>query len=517
MAKRATTSPATTGQGAIRRQERGTAQALADLKPGQASIRMYRQGIGDCFLVRLPAKDGRKPFSLMIDCGAIDRTRDGAEFMQRVVQDIIHETGGVVDVLAVTHEHWDHVSGFTQARQLFSGQRGKGQPQLSAREVWCAWTEDPQDQLALVLKDGLRAARQKFADDVMRPKMPGAHGGKNNTSSQTIDELLGFYGLDTASLAANPLALAGQKDKKKTKAGNGEDIAKRASKTGAAFDVAKGIGPNLFRRPGELPIVLPGCDDVQVFILGPPRDPEALARTDPHGSGYHLAFAAGLALAGDPSGSRADSEEPFEASVPLDDAERQGDEAWEKLRLEMKDKGWRNLKSSETSDAAEFALMLDGATNNTSLVMAIELGMNGPVLLFVGDAQAGNWLSWDDHVWTLGERTVTAADLLARTVFYKVGHHGSHNATLREKGLDRMTRPDLVAFVPVDRAIARLKHWDRMPLPSIIEELRRKTRGRTELSEREPKPANEEDWTSKFGEALRIGPDKLWYEITVPL
>jgi hypothetical protein len=327
--------------------------------------------------------------------------------------------------------------------------------------------------------------------------------------------LLGFYGVDLTSLAASPLDLAGQK---KGKGRDGEDVVKRASKTGAAFDIAKGTGPNRFRRPGEPPIVLPGCDDVRIFILGPPRDPEALARTDPRASGYHLAFAAGLALAGDPTaGDRADSEEPFDASVQRDYGKKRRDKAWNALAREMQKSDWRNLKPAEASNAAEFALMLDGATNNTSLVMAIELGTDGPVLLFVGDAQAGNWLSWDEHVWTLGKRTVTAADLLARTVFYKVGHHGSHNATLREKGLDRMTRPDLVAFVPVDRAIARLKHWDRMPLPSIIEELRRKTRGRTSLSEREPKPENEQDWTGEFGDALRIGPGELWYEITVPV
>lgn len=37
---------------------------------------------------------------------------------------------------------------------------------------------------------------------------------------------------------------------------------------------------------------------------------------------------------------------------------------------------------------------------------------------------------------------VTAHELLARTVFYKVGHHGSHNATLRALGLELMTNED---------------------------------------------------------------------------
>jgi hypothetical protein len=33
---------------------------------------------------------------------------------------------------------------------------------------------------------------------------------------------------------------------------------------------------------------------------------------------------------------------------------------------------------------------------------------------------------------------VKAEDLLERTVLYKVGHHASHNATLRQKGLELM-------------------------------------------------------------------------------
>ena len=72
------------------------------------------------------------------------------------------------------------------------------------------------------------------------------------------------------------------------------------------------------------------------------------------------------------------------------------------------------------------------------------------------------------HVWDVdnGKRQVTAEQLLNRTVLYKVGHHGSHNATLREKGLEMMTDADLVAMVPVDVYIAHeKKRWTRMPGP----------------------------------------------------
>ena len=39
--------------------------------------------------------------------------------------------------------------------------------------------------------------------------------------------------------------------------------------------------------------------------------------------------------------------------------------------------------------------------------------------------------------------------LLKRTNFYKVGHHGSHNATLKEHGVDQMDALKAV-IIPVD-------------------------------------------------------------------
>ncbi len=102
---------------------------------------------------------------------------------------------------------------------------------------------------------------------------------------------------------------------------------------------------------------------------------------------------------------------------------------------------WRQIESDWLGAAGTLALQLDSDTNNTSLALAIELSPGGKVLLFPGDAQVGNWLSWHALHWTREgepERSVDAADLLRRTAFYKVGHHASHNATLREKGLELM-------------------------------------------------------------------------------
>ena len=93
-----------------------------------------------------------------------------------------------------------------------------------------------------------------------------------------------------------------------------------------------------------------------------------------------------------------------------------------------KDQSWRRIDADWLS-GSQLALHLDSATNNTSLALAIELA-DGEVLLFPADAQVGNWLSWQTLSWQLPDNsTVTGPDLLNRTIFYKAGHHGSHNAT----------------------------------------------------------------------------------------
>jgi hypothetical protein len=74
-------------------------------------------------------------------------------------------------------------------------------------------------------------------------------------------------------------------------------------------------------------------------------------------------------------------------------------------------------------------------------------------------------------------RKVTAEELLGRTVFYKVGHHASHNATASAKGLELMGDAGLTAFIPVDGEVAARKGWT-MPAPSLYASLRDKARGR---------------------------------------
>ncbi len=87
------------------------------LRSYRAKVRMYRQGLGDCFLIPLPRSDNDRPYSILIDCGVILGTADASTKLTEVVENIIATTQGEIDLLLATHEHWDHLSGFVQAKE----------------------------------------------------------------------------------------------------------------------------------------------------------------------------------------------------------------------------------------------------------------------------------------------------------------------------------------------------------------------------------------------------------------
>jgi hypothetical protein len=412
----------------------------------RAKVRMYRQGLGDCFLISLKRSKNQPDYKILIDCGVILGTSDAATIMTKVVDDIVATTGGTVDLLLATHEHWDHLSGFIQAAESFK--------RLAVGEVWLAWTEDPTDALAKELRDERQnaIAALRMAENTLR--MTGSRSPEPDGMSSTdvISGMLSFFG------------------------------ATGSGTTSEALEKVKAMGPVRYCRPKDPPIEL-GDPSARLFILGPPPDAKLIRRTLPPKNStetYGLAMDDTGVMPADVHKALAseDDDLPFSTmySIPIDiarsmDFYRQyywgpGEEA----------PAWRSIDSDWVDSAPELALALDSATNNTSLVLAIELA-GGDVLLFVADAQVGNWESWHSLTWTLDGKTVTGPNLLARTIFYKVGHHGSHNATLRENGLELMTNLRIAA-IPVNHEMAVRKRWGNMPLPELVAALASKTGGK---------------------------------------
>ena len=452
---------------AARRRPRQPSGAAANWR---VRVRMYRHGLGDCFLLSFRADEGLR--QVLIDCGALARDRTQMTTLAEQIRDHAIEAGGRpgaparLDVVVATHEHKDHVSGFNQARAVFDA--------MDIGSVWMGWTENLAVPEIQAIRDTRRNARNTLMAALER------HAG-----AAAMDEVgpLMDFGADDDSPGDRTVAQA------------------------MAYLKARGkrAGDLRFIEPGGAPIALPGVPGVRVYALGPPRDPQLLKtsavteRMKHDGVVYHLAATgeAGLqALAAAGAAQDNDRHQPFAREQRLLRgnpymAEIMGDTL---AAYDRPDLAWRRVDDDWMSAFGQLALDLDNDTNNTSLVLAFELVAGGEVLLFAADAQVGSWLSWAELAFTVPGRAqpLPAHDLLRRAVFYKVGHHCSHNATLKAGGLELMTRDDLTAFVPLDQETARKqgsKGW-QMPAPALAAGLLRQTGGRMVISDRSlPLPA----------------------------
>jgi hypothetical protein len=287
-------------------------------------------------------------------------------------------------------------------------------------------------------------------------------------------------------------------------------------------------------------MAMPGVDKARVFVLGPPQDESLIKKSTPSKTGrevYELASEAGLATSlgaafsrmalGEDAGAPRD-DRPFDSSFQQDVGKKlRVSPGLEELMAETWDaRGaqWRQIEEDWTQAAETLALNLDTHTNNTCVVLAFELEDTGEVFLFPADAQVGNWLSWQGLKWQLkspaGTVDVTGPGLLARTVFYKVGHHGSHNATLRTAGLEQMNSEELVAFIPVFKEQALKNRWLYMPFNPLVNRLREKTAGRLlQSDEKLPTarqlPALSAAAKAKFLSSVHRDPGGLYFEYSL--
>jgi len=457
-----------------KKKARAPAADEAETAVPQVRVRMFRQGLGDCFLVTFDV--GGDERHMLIDCGTLGSSADEADKVKvaDIAAHLLETIGeeGRLHIVVATHEHQDHLSGFNN----------KEMQKLQDRvdHVWLAWTENPIDPDA-----------QKFViftKDLGEALALVAEAAPDSEVGLQVKDLLGFAG-DTAALDGTLLGAA--------------TFAETVHKAMEFVRTELG-GTVAYHDPGDLieEEWLPGF---RIYVLGPPRNEDLIKDLGKHGSSELYGVSAGLrsaallhlaASSSAPQPLTAEERGLSELELPFDSRfNRQGQAAEAALYPDYIEatNDWRKLKEDWLNLASDLALQLDSMTNNSSLALAIERVADGKVLLFPADAQQGNWLSWHapEIKWSIdtpsGVRTVTAADLLSRTVFYKVGHHASHNATARGKGLELMEQQDdLVAFIPVDRAIALKRNpkdsW-QMPARPLYRELLKKCQGRVARSD----------------------------------
>ncbi len=375
-------------------------------------IRMYHVGFGDCFLLTFGAGSAAERH-LLVDCGSIST---GAAQVTKVTDDVIKTCKGRIELVVCTHRHRDHVGGFADPRWS----------SVVVGEVWMPWTEDPTDPDATRIRNGqsgfaaglakaLRIASDKLDEDPLAVDAPEREQALQATQALTLNALTNEKAMQTLHSGFS---------------GNSPRY----------FLPVKGTNCEARNVEG-----LPG---IVFHILGPPRDEEAIKNMDPPQGAAYFAVA-------DDSGAPALASEAFRPRWRLDRAAF--DKANPESTFDLKDQ--KQLDTLADEPDGNVAAAIDRAVNNTSLIMMIEAGSQW--LLFPGDAQWGSWNAAmsDDN----------CKSLMKRTTFYKVGHHGSHNATPRV-AVDDLFAQGLISFF----STASIKQWPDVPRGPLVEAISKK-------------------------------------------
>lgn len=347
--------------------------------PNGLRVRMFRVGFGDFFLLSVQTAAGLK--HILIDCGV--HAGDIGSIKEAVAQ-MADDTGRNLALVIMTHRHADHISGFATCKDVFG--------QFTVEQVWMSWFEDPGDKQTAAFQASLAGVAQQLAQALAARKNPDG------------DELRYM-----AENITGPGLAFGK--------GNANDVALAVLHGGF-----KNKPPIAYYKAGDTP-TLPqdlAAAGLTAQILGPPHDLALVAQMNGKNEQY--------LAANDPSVSR--RIHPFEGVFRIRGT------AYPKaaFRYEHRETVERSVTEAQPDVLAAKARQADNTLNNQSLVVLFTFRRKH--LLFVGDAQWGNWENflYGGKVGTSGHTALTDASkaILGAVDFYKVGHHGSTNATPKD-------------------------------------------------------------------------------------
>lgn len=379
---------------------------------GPLRVRMYRVGFGDFFLFTLPSKAG--PQHVLIDCGVTKGKTGKGDIgtIKAAVADMAKETGRKLALIIVTHRHMDHIIGFSRCKEEFE--------QFEVGAIWMpVWETEYEENV-----QKLQAELTALAFDA------GMHLALAADDTPGRAELLAMLENATGHdfLAGGAFGIAGT--------GGGTNAASLL-----LLKEGMGVKPTYYHKgqTAKLPKALVDAG-LEAEILGPPPVDELAfmklkdlkkgvgqyleaSERRPGSDGRFLPFAERFIASPDDYPASA-----FREWVPRGAGARPAPEALQKAVKKLQ----KAVDDAQPEVLFTAVKALDGFLNNQSLVVLFTF--RGKKLLFAGDAQAGNWEYWlydsDTPVKApTGELGAEGAQVLGHLDFYKVGHHGSTNAT----------------------------------------------------------------------------------------
>jgi hypothetical protein len=371
-------------------------------QPTGLTVRMYQVGFGDCFLLTFHY-GGNDDRHVLIDFGSTQlRTTQSPDAGLVAVAEAIRDVcktdacpNAKLTAVVATHRHQDHISGFATKKGRGAGDLiAKMKPEL----VIQPWTEDPK-----------AAPDAKEATDI------------SSSASSKRAFVRSLAQMNEFALALHDEVKRRQADRKSQRLRADSTLTKLeflgetnlANKSAVEnlMNMGKKAEYLHYGKPTALEQHLPG---VKIHVLGPPtlkqskemskqraRDPDEF---------WHLLEKAAVptARAAHPGATK-----PLFPNRVIPEKKRKPYTRWLIPLLER----------TTGEQMLELVRILDKAMNNTSVILLFEI--NGRGFLFPGDAQIENWLYALKHAEDSDEKLA----VLSRVELYKVGHHGSLNAT----------------------------------------------------------------------------------------
>jgi hypothetical protein len=401
--------------------------------PVRLTIRSYGVGFGDCFLLSFHYDGARGDRHMLIDCGTTHTPPNArGNLLDAIVKDIATVVGGKLHVLVATHRHADHINGFaTRADGKGPGDRIAA---LEPSLVIQPWTEKPSAPIDW--------------------KGPTGGAPRDGILTVALESMRQVVACSLAEAGALPRALRDEVEFV------GDDALSNRSAVENLARMGK-RGKASYVRYGSRVLTATLLPGVGIRILGPPtlRQKADLAQQKPTNRDEYWHFHSFWQLRSSTARMAVQGTSLFPGAATLRPQDYPPESRWFIDRV-------RGVRGEQL---LRLVRAMDAALNNTSVILLIQAGRKR--LLFSGDAQ---WENWE---YALGK----ARAALKKVDVYKVGHHGSLNATpkslwkLFERRSDSPEDPRRLVSLLSTRSDSKHGHRDRnteVPRDTLLEALR---------------------------------------------